>query len=739
MSAKQRADLETEGVLRSARNTLLNVETDSLRTALQRLISIGEDFLSLEPSDIHQDELYGFTSELQGLSVTACSRTEWKLVKPLLSRLLFALARCARLLDFEAAELQREEATPSEDQMASTMTNMTQHLSAIQQRPSVRKSSGNLDSIPEAGQEESPRDATPVHAPNLAGESPRMVQCRLCDCLIPAAGMEQHLAQCQANAEASAQCNRELEALHQAMSGDGGMDGEWWWREDVSSLCSTARKVDLTGGIASAVETLETLCTKLGEIVSCEGDVGEAATKGVALIQDKMKILSTVAELAEGSATSPAVSPMPARASITDFEVTSLIARGAYGAAFLAKKIATGDVFCIKRLRKQDTITKNQQQHVKREKSILATTSNPYIVKMYYSFTSQTDLYLVMEYVPGGDMFSRLNQLGIFPIDMCRIYTAEIALALEYLHSHEIVHRDLKPDNILIDIHGHIKLTDFGLSYAGLVERTATTVGGGTDDYSKSTKRRTRRSSGDSLLLELSSEKLQIEESTKAAAAAPQGAGGREQLFSDVGTPDYVAPEVLLGIGHGFAVDWWALGCIAFEFMVGFPPFCGETLGQVFENITSRSIQWPEEPFQPLSDLDRDVVDKLLTLDSKARPLAAQVQAHEWFKGIRWDTLLEQAPAWIPETDSQFDTRNFATDSDYAAMAGVGGRDLANTSMSGFGSSDATGLDDALPADILGSPEEDQFLNFSSKNLDALRDLTLADARAAEKALGTKP
>jgi serine/threonine protein kinase len=268
-------------------------------------------------------------------------------------------------------------------------------------------------------------------------------------------------------------------------------------------------------------------------------------------------------------------------------QVTNLIARGAYGAAFLARKTATGDVFCIKRLRKQATISKNQQQHVKREKSILASTCNEFIVKMYYSFTSATDLYLVMEYVPGGDMFSRLNQLGIFPIDMARTYTAEMCLALEYLHSHEIVHRDLKPDNILIDINGHIKLTDFGLSYAGLVERTASTVGAGNSDVfgatSKTASKKNRRRSGDTSGLELSFESLDLDPPNREVEEQERT---REALYSDVGTPDYVAPEVLLGIGHGFAVDWWALGCIAFEFMVGFPPFCGETLGQVTLTLT---------------------------------------------------------------------------------------------------------------------------------------------------------
>jgi hypothetical protein len=146
------------------------------------------------------------------------------------------------------------------------------------------------------------------------------------------------------------------------------------------------------------------------------------------------------------------------RTSIEDFEIIKPISRGAFGRVFLAKKRATGDLFAIKVLKKADMIRKNAVESILAERNILISVRNPFVVRFFYSFTCRENLYLVMEYLNGGDLFSLLRNLGCLDEDMARIYIAEVVLALEYLHSVNIIHRDLKPDNLLINQDGHIKV-----------------------------------------------------------------------------------------------------------------------------------------------------------------------------------------------------------------------------------------------------------------------------------------
>ncbi|XP_057996119.1 probable serine/threonine protein kinase IRE isoform X2 [Hevea brasiliensis] len=291
------------------------------------------------------------------------------------------------------------------------------------------------------------------------------------------------------------------------------------------------------------------------------------------------------------------------RTSIEDFEIIKPISRGAFGRVFLSRKRATGDLFAIK-------------------------------VRFFYSFTCRENLYLVMEYLNGGDLYSLLRNLGCLDEDMARIYIAEVVLALEYLHSLNVIHRDLKPDNLLIGQDGHIKLTDFGLSKVGLINSTEDLSG---------------PSFNSSAFLD--------EHETK-----NQNSSKREQRqkHSVVGTPDYLAPEILLGMGHGATADWWSVGIILFELLVGIPPFNAEIPQQIFDNIMNRDIPWPRVP-EEMSFEAYHLIDKLLTENPIQRlgaTGAKEVKQHPFFGNIKWDTLARQKAMFIPSAEAH-DTSYF--------------------------------------------------------------------------------
>ncbi|KVH88375.1 AGC-kinase, C-terminal [Cynara cardunculus var. scolymus] len=261
---------------------------------------------------------------------------------------------------------------------------------------------------------------------------------------------------------------------------------------------------------------------------------------------------------------SPVNSYSKDRTSIEDFEIIKPISRGAFGRVFLARKRATGDVFAIKLkelipekvlqvLKKADMIRKNAVESILAERDILISVRNPFVVRFFYSFTCKENLYLVMEFLNGGDLFSLLRTLGCLEEDMARVYIAELVLALEYLHSLNIIHRDLKPDNLLIGPDGHIKLSDFGLSKVGLINST--------EDLSGTSDIRTSIYRDDEVTTERRSSLN----------------GEQRQKQAVVGTPDYLAPEILLGVGHGATADWWSVGVILFELLVGIPPFNAES------------------------------------------------------------------------------------------------------------------------------------------------------------------
>uniref|UniRef100_H3AA87 non-specific serine/threonine protein kinase n=1 Tax=Latimeria chalumnae TaxID=7897 RepID=H3AA87_LATCH len=308
-----------------------------------------------------------------------------------------------------------------------------------------------------------------------------------------------------------------------------------------------------------------------------------------------------------------------------DFETIKLISNGAYGAVYLVRHKETRQRFAMKKINKQNLILRNQIQQVFVERDILTFAENPFVVSMFCSFETRRHLCMVMEYVEGGDCATLLKNMGPLPVDMARMYFAETVLALEYLHNYGIVHRDLKPDNLLITSMGHIKLTDFGLSKVGLMNMTTNLYEG------------------------------HIEKDT------------REFVDKQVcGTPEYIAPEVILRQGYGKPVDWWAMGVILYEFLVGCVPFFGDTPEELFGQVVSDEIVWPDgDDVLPVDS--QDLITRLLKqnpLDRLGTAGAYEVKQHPFFCGLNWNSLLRQKAEFIPQLEAEDDTSYFDTRSE---------------------------------------------------------------------------
>lgn len=477
--------------------------------------------------------------------------------------------------------------------------------------------------------------------------------------------------------------------------------------------------------------------------------------------------------------------PRPAPPSIKDFEIIKPISKGAFGSVYLSKKKTTGEYFAIKVLKKADMIAKNQVTNVKAERAIMMWQGeSDFVAKLYWTFSSKDYLYLVMEYLNGGDCASLVKVLGELPEDWSKRYIAEVLLGVDHLHNRGIVHRDLKPDNFLIDQRGHLKLTDFGLSRMGLVGRqkrmlksqknelapeqfnqssyprsTSLTSSrsasfdfqgsyspgstplmtpevvssfsqpsylnlnqGGSSGLSRQNSRRAsdyRSESGTSDSMNAMFRTFSLNEGSETPATLPLLLSNEEEGQSEVGepsylhssqstlsnppgslpsqhdappqqpmqpplmalfdpedssrrfvgTPDYLAPETINGIGQDEMSDWWSLGCIMFEFLFGYPPFNADTPDEVFDNILNRRINWPDDPEEIVSREAIDLMNRLITLnprerlgsnvDEKFPSGGAEIRNHPWFSDINFDTLLEDKAQFVPNLENPEDTEYF--------------------------------------------------------------------------------
>ncbi|CAH0481098.1 unnamed protein product [Peronospora belbahrii] len=338
--------------------------------------------------------------------------------------------------------------------------------------------------------------------------------------------------------------------------------------------------------------------------------------------------------------------------SIRDFQIVKPISKGAFGKVYLARKKTTGDQYAIKVLAKEHLLRKNQIQQIETERNILASVVSPFVVKLFWTFQTKRNLFLVMEYLPGGDFMSLLECIVQLEEQVACVYIAEIAIALNLLHTKGCVHRDMKPDNILLSSTGHIKLTDFGLSEEAVAFSDTDSE---PDDESISR---------DSCIQD--SAPFETPPSASESSRPRRISGSKRNskkksayhTYGRCGTPDYLAPEIILGVPHGPPVDYWALGIILYEMMVGFPPFNDDTVDAIFENILERQILWPDGE-KCLSPEAVDLIDKLLDPNPETRMNWEGIKQHKFFDGINWDTILESVPPFVPTLEGPTDTSYF--------------------------------------------------------------------------------
>lgn len=293
-----------------------------------------------------------------------------------------------------------------------------------------------------------------------------------------------------------------------------------------------------------------------------------------------------------------------------DFQILKLIGKGTFGQVFQVRKRDTHRVYAMKVLSKKVIVQKREVAHTLGERNILVRTAmseSAFIVGLKFSFQTPTDLYLVTDYMSGGELFWHLQKEGRFQEPRAKFYIAELILALQHLHNHDIVYRDLKPENILLDANGHIALCDFGLSKANLARDDTT------------------------------------------------------QTFC--GTTEYLAPEVLLDEnGYGKMVDFWSLGVLVFEMCCGWSPFYAEDTQQMYKNIAFGKVRFPRDA---LSTEGRNFVKGLLNRNPKhrlgANGDAEELKNHAFFADIEWDKLGKKmmVPPFKPRLKSETDTSNF--------------------------------------------------------------------------------
>ncbi|KAI0006255.1 Pkinase-domain-containing protein [Xylariaceae sp. FL0662B] len=291
---------------------------------------------------------------------------------------------------------------------------------------------------------------------------------------------------------------------------------------------------------------------------------------------------------------------------IEDFELLKVVGKGSFGKVMQVRKKDTSRIYALKTIRKAHIISRSEVAHTLAERSVLAQINNPFIVPLKFTFQSPEKLYFVLAFVNGGELFHHLQKEQRFDVNRARFYTAELLCALECLHGFNVIYRDLKPENILLDYQGHIALCDFGLC------------------------------------------KLDMKD--------------EDRTNTFCGTPEYLAPELLMGRGYNKTVDWWTLGVLLYEMLTGLPPFYDENTNEMYRKILSEPLHFPGADVVPPAA--KDLLSKLLNRNPEERLGAAgsaEIKAHPFFHLIDWRKLLQRKyePTFKPSVADALDTVNF--------------------------------------------------------------------------------
>ncbi|PSR87089.1 serine/threonine kinase [Coniella lustricola] len=342
----------------------------------------------------------------------------------------------------------------------------------------------------------------------------------------------------------------------------------------------------------------------------------------------------------------------------SDYDIIKLIGKGAFGEVKLVRKKMDGRIYALKSQVKTQTIAADQIARIRAERDILAESDSPWVVRLFTTFQDASFLYMLMEFLPGGDLMTMLIKYDIFTEDITRFYIAELVMAIEAVHKLEFIHRDIKPDNILLDRSGHVKLTDFGLSTGFRKLHDSNyyhqLLNGDSGQSNTSTSSNRYSVNIDQISLTVSN-RAQINEWRKSR---------RLMAYSAVGTPDYISPEILTRQGYSFDCDWWSLGTIMFECLVGWPPFCSDTVQDVYR----KAVNWQQYLYFPddiqISHYSEHLIRNLVCnsgsrLGSRG---ATEIKQHPFFAGVDFDNLRRFRAPFEPRLTSDIDTAYFPTE-----------------------------------------------------------------------------